>query len=102
MIRLSPCDDPKACPGENCSNPRTLWPRFARWYNAALPMAPSPTTMQSYRRIDRASTLRGEALERALLGLGHFLFTIARRRVDHQRPHELLRRFSDFFDREIE
>src|SRR5438132_2652340 len=47
MMRVLPCDEPNACGGEKRSRPSTCWPRFARWYAAALPIAPRPTMMTS-------------------------------------------------------
>src|ERR671912_463415 len=50
MMRESPPNDASVWPRAKRSNPRTLCPRFARWYAAALPCEPSPATMTSWRR----------------------------------------------------
>ena len=61
-MRLSPCEDPRSCPGSNCSKPITSSPRFARLKSAALPVAPSPITAASYTF---ATKLRPLAVARA-------------------------------------
>src|SRR6266540_896723 len=53
MIRESPPKDANVCPRAKRSNPSTLRPRLARWYAAALPCAPRPTTIASYAGIRR-------------------------------------------------
>src|SRR6266850_1750341 len=50
MMRESPPNDASVCPRAKRSNPSTLSPRFASWYAAALPCAPSPATIASYLR----------------------------------------------------
>src|SRR5438067_9898926 len=48
MMRESPPEDPSVCPRAERSIPSTRSPRFARWYAAAEPCAPRPTTITSY------------------------------------------------------
>src|SRR5215210_1786916 len=50
MIRERPPKDASVCPRSKRSKPRTLCPRLASWYAAALPCAPRPTTMTSKTR----------------------------------------------------
>src|SRR5580698_3724552 len=47
MMRLSPYEEPRECPGSYCSMPITLRPRCARAHNVAAPIAPKPTTTTS-------------------------------------------------------
>src|SRR5829696_8662295 len=47
MMRVPPCDDPRACGSVNCSRPSTRRPRLASSASVAAPIAPSPTTMAS-------------------------------------------------------
>ncbi len=54
VIRVSPCVDPQAWGGTYWSIPMTETPRAASCQDAALPIAPSPTTMTSADRIVRA------------------------------------------------
>ena len=51
VIRVSPCVDPHACGGAYWSIPMTETPRAASCRQAALPIAPSPTTITSALRI---------------------------------------------------
>src|SRR5690349_15008859 len=46
-MRDSPWLDPCRCPASCRSRPTTRKPRAARWYAAALPNPPSPTTATS-------------------------------------------------------
>src|SRR5437762_12155981 len=48
MMRDRPPNDASVWPRAKRSNPRTLCPRFARRYAAALPWAPRPATIASY------------------------------------------------------
>ncbi len=48
MPRERPCDEPLWWPRAKASRPRTRRPRRARWYAAALPIPPSPSTITSY------------------------------------------------------
>src|SRR5438445_13817 len=65
MIRDRPCEEPCSCAGVYCSIPSTRTPRRARWYAAALPIAPRPSTMMSVVGIGASrsahSRLRGPA-----------------------------------------
>ena len=45
--RERPWLEPRACAGVKRSSPSTRLPRRARWYAAALPIAPRPTTIAS-------------------------------------------------------
>src|SRR5258705_1251109 len=47
MIRDSPCDDPLSWAGIKASKPSTFVCCLERWYAAALPIAPRPTTITS-------------------------------------------------------
>src|SRR3974390_1684642 len=47
VMRVSPCDEPWSCGGENRSIPTAFAPSLADWYSAELPTAPSPTTSTS-------------------------------------------------------
>src|SRR5215470_6216565 len=55
MMRVCPCDEPKTWGGVKRSSPSTRRPRRARWYAAALPIAPSPTTTTSCVTAPRVS-----------------------------------------------
>src|SRR5688572_25834693 len=54
-MREPPWLAPRSCAGPNFSSPRTRRPRAARWYAAALPMPPSPTTITSLPATSPAS-----------------------------------------------
>src|SRR5438093_9868956 len=68
MMRLWPCEEPRAWGGANRSSPSTFKPRRERAWSEALPMAPRPTTIASNDAATGALVLDGAGRSGRWLG----------------------------------